>query len=364
GETEVIYDASDDRNLEAIELYIDSVFALRIPWNDDGSKPAVFLSLDTSLVQTKIGYYLIAYDENENSAISNEMTNLYVMPNYTPPENPSDLQITKLSDTVINLKWADNSENEDGFEVWRKDESTDYAIRQSLPPNTISANDTGLVPNRIYYYKIRAFHEYGYSESGEVSTEEEISLIEAPSELQATAFGTRWVRLTWQDNSDNELAFIIQRKIASGAEFSQIAALPPDTMRYDDRENLYASSSYTYRIAALGPQEQSDWSQEVTITTLSIDIVPPSDLEATYNADNNYVRLTWRDNSIYENETRIERKIGIAGSYSEIAAVEINIAAFTDSTVQRDTGYYYRVRAFVQDGLFSDYSNEAFIETK
>ncbi len=363
GTTEVIYDASDDRGLDAIELFMNELFVSRNQVNEDGSKPAVYLSIDTSYIHSNVKYYLIAYDQSGNLAVSNEMTDILVIPNISPPAEPTDLQLTKLSDSIINLQWSDNSEDEHGFEIWRKDETADYALCQSLPANTISANDTVLVPNQIYYYKIRAFHQYGFSESEEVSTAADIKLIEAPSDLQVTAFGTRWVRLTWHDNSDNELAFIIQRKIASGAEFSQIAVLPPNTIKYDDRENLFASSSYTYRMAALGSQGQSDWSEEVTITTLSIDIVPPSDLNASYNAENNNVRLSWRDNSIYEIETRIERKTGFAGAFLEIGSVGINVASYVDSTVQSEMGYYYRVRAFVQEGLFSDYSNEVFVET-
>lgn len=363
GTTEVIYDASDDRNLEAVELFMNGLFVSRNPVNEDGSKPAVYLSIDTSYVHSKIKYYLIAYDQSGNSAVSDEMTDLFVLPDFAPPAKPSDLILTKLSDSIVNLQWTDNSADEQGFEVWRKDENSDYAMRQSLPANTISTNDTGLVSGQIYYYKVRAFHQYGFSESEEVNTSEDIKLIEAPSDLQATAYGTRWVRLSWQDNSDNELAFIAQRKIASAAEFSQIAALPPNTTKFDDKENLFASSSYTYRMAALGSKGQSDWSEEVTITTLSIDVVPPSNLTASYDAENNRVQLSWRDNSIYEIETRIERKTGVAGAFLEIGAVATNVASHVDSTVQRDTGYYYRVRAFVQEGLFSDYSNEAFIET-
>lgn len=362
GLTEVSYEAEDDRGIESVELYMNETFVSRNYPGENEAKPTVSLDVDTSYINTRVSYYLIAYDLSENASISEKMTDIFVKPNMAPPNAPSNLELTKLSDSIINLRWQDNSEDESGFQVWRKDDSSEYANVQTLPANSVSANDTGLVADIVYYYKIRAFNQYSYAESEEASTEGMMTLIEAPSNVRATSFGTGWIRLFWQDNSDDELAFIIQRKIASGSDFSQIATLSPNTIQYDDRENLYASTAFTYRIAALSQAGQSDWSDEVTVSTLAIDLVPPSNLAASYDSTNSLVRLTWNDNSIYEIETRIERKIGFGGVFSEIGKVGMNVTAYADSTVQQNDTYYYRVRAYIQEGLFSDYSNEASIE--
>ncbi|MFZ5519140.1 MAG: fibronectin type III domain-containing protein [Candidatus Zhuqueibacterota bacterium] len=362
GLTEVSFKAEDDRGIESVELYMNETFVSRNYPQENEAKPAVFLNVDTSFINTRISYYLIAYDLSENSATSETMTSIFVKPNMTPPDAPSNLELTKLSETIINLQWQDNSDNELGFQVWRKNNSNSYASMQTLPANSISANDTGMVSDIVYYYKIRAFNKYSYSESEEANTEGMITRVEAPSNVQAKSFGTNWIRLLWQDNSDNELAFIIERKIASGSVFSQIATLSPNTIQFDDHENLYASTAFTYRIAALSQTGQSDWSNEVTVTTLAIDLVPPSNLVASYDSTNNRVNLTWNDNSIFEVETRIERKIGAAGVFSEIGKVGMSVTAYSDSTVQRNFTYHYRVRAYIQEGLFSDYSNEASVE--
>ncbi len=362
GLTEVSYEAEDDRGIESVELYMNETFVSRNYQQENESLPTVRLDVDTSYINTRVSYYLIAYDLSENTTTSEKMTDIFVEPDMAPPNAPSNLELTKLSDSIINLRWQDNSEDESGFQVWRKNDNSDYANVQTLPANSVSANDTGLVADIIYYYKIRVFNQYSYAESEEASTEGMMILIEAPSNVRATSFGTGWIRLFWQDNSDDELAFIIQRKIASGSEFAQIATLSPNTVQYDDRENLYASTAFTYRIAALSQAGQSDWSDEVTVSTLAIDLVPPSNLVASYDSTNSLVRLTWNDNSIYEVETRIERKTGAAGLYAEIGKVGLNVTAYADSTVQQNLTYYYRVRAYIQEGLFSDYSNEASVE--
>jgi len=362
GRTEVIYDADDDRGIESVELYMNEIFVSRNYPQENEAKPAVFLDVDTSFIDARISYYLIAYDMSEHSATSQKMTNVFVKPNTAPPNAPSGLQLTKLSDTIINLQWQDNSNDELGFQVWRKDDSNAYTNVQTLLANSISANDTAMASEIVYYYKIRAFNKYSYSESDEANTASMITLVEEPTNVQAQSFGTNWIRLLWQDNSDDELAFVIERKIASGRDFSQIATVSPNTIQFDDRENLYASTAFTYRIAALGQAGRSDWSNEVTVSTLAIDLVPPSNLVASYDSADKTVHLTWNDNSIYEVETRIERKTGAAGVYLEIGKVGMNVTTFADSTVQQNLSYSYRVRAFIQEGLFSDYSNEASAE--
>jgi hypothetical protein len=83
----------------------------------------------------------------------------------------------------------------------------------------------------------------------------------------------------------------------------------------------------------------------------------PTNLIATaINA--NRIDLSWKDNSTNEDGFRIERKIGTAGTYTEITTVGINATSYQDNTVSANTTYYYRVRAYNSVGL-SAYSNEA-----
>jgi hypothetical protein len=72
--------------------------------------------------------------------------------------------------------------------------------------------------------------------------------IVAPTNLQAVASGYA-VALTWQDNSDNETGFIVERRINYGT-WARIADLPAGTTAYTD-ENLPADpAQLTYRVRA------------------------------------------------------------------------------------------------------------------
>lgn len=70
------------------------------------------------------------------------------------------------------------------------------------------------------------------------------------------------------------------------------------------------------------------------------------------------LRLTWQDNSNNEVGFKVERKLGVAGTFAEITQPTINVTTYTDTGLAFATSYCYRVRAFNAAGN-SGYSNEA-----
>ena len=68
--------------------------------------------------------------------------------------------------------------------------------------------------------------------------------------------------------------------------------------------------------------------------------------------------LTWTDNSSDEDGFAVEREIGSAGTFTQVATVGPDVASYIDSGLDSATVYCYRVRAFNTVGD-SAYSNEA-----
>lgn len=83
----------------------------------------------------------------------------------------------------------------------------------------------------------------------------------------------------------------------------------------------------------------------------------PSSLVASANAPTQ-VTIVWQDTSATEDGFQIERRGGSSADFSQIGVVSFNSTTFTDSNVQPNTAYAYRVRAFNATGT-SSYSNEA-----
>jgi subtilisin family serine protease len=85
----------------------------------------------------------------------------------------------------------------------------------------------------------------------------------APSNLTAKVTG-KSIGLSWNDNSDNETGFAIERKTGSGA-FTQIATVGANVKTYTD--SGLARNTYTYRVRAFNNAGNSAYSNEASGTS-------------------------------------------------------------------------------------------------
>lgn len=73
------------------------------------------------------------------------------------PLAPSSLTATALSTSSIRLNWMDQSNNEDGFEIYRSNSSNGtYTLLTTTASNVTSFTDAGLTPGTVFYYRVRA----------------------------------------------------------------------------------------------------------------------------------------------------------------------------------------------------------------
>jgi hypothetical protein len=100
----------------------------------------------------------------------------------------------------------------------------------------------------------------------ETSGLEEIPL--APTELKAMVASTNQVELSWKDNSTNETAYKIERKIDSG-NFTEIGATSKDVTIFSD-QTVTLNTTYTYRVYSSNQAGKSTlYSNETTVKMIS-----------------------------------------------------------------------------------------------
>jgi len=98
-----------------------------------------------------------------------------------PPAAPSGLTAMAVSTSRIDLRWQDNSNNEDGFEIFRKIQGQSYSSLKKVGANVTSYSDTGLSPGTTYCYQVRAYNSAGTSDfSNEACATTERPLPPAP----------------------------------------------------------------------------------------------------------------------------------------------------------------------------------------
>ncbi|NWF49211.1 MAG: PQQ-dependent sugar dehydrogenase [Ignavibacteriaceae bacterium] len=162
------------------------------------------------------------------------------------------------------------------------------------------------------------------------------------------------VMLDWNDNSDNEEGFIIERKTV-GSDFVIIDSVQANQNSFVDI-NVIDSTIYTYRVRAFAGNVYSGYSNSVTVTTPLRSVNSPTSLIAQQTGIN-LVELSWIDNDLQEEGYKIERKLGENGQYYLIDSVAASIVNYSDTTVTSQNIYYYRVYAYIEQ-IRSDYSNE------
>ncbi len=92
------------------------------------------------------------------------------------PTAPSGLEATEQSYDEIELTWTDNSDDESGFKIERREDSEEgFAQVAKVDADETTFNDDDLRGERTYHYRVRAFNEAAdsdYATEASATTEE------------------------------------------------------------------------------------------------------------------------------------------------------------------------------------------------
>jgi hypothetical protein len=260
----------------------------------------------------------------------------------------------------MDLVWNDNSFNELGFRIYRKEGYWgSYSKIDSVDADSESYHDSGLSEFTEYYYYVEAYNSAGSSQSYEAyDTTLQIIPI-APSGLTATTISASQIDLAWNDESYNESGFIIERK-SGGGSFSSVGSVGPGLENYSDND-LDPFTEYFYRVCAFNTAGSSGYTNIDSALTYPAGIPPiPSNLQAEM-LNTAQVRITWNDNSNVESGFVLERQVGLSGNFEYLDSLSANQNEFIDSLgISVGNIYSYQVYAYNIVGN-SSYSNPAMV---
>lgn len=222
--------------------------------------------------------------------------------NPVSPNAPTNFTARRVSPSVIELSWTDNSDAETGF--WIEQSYTDrnftYRPGDYNPPFPF----TGFAPanaRRYYvidsapiYFRIAAFtvvdhdphlrltagSEFAYTfvpawtGSGAVPT--------PPTSIGASALSATQVRISWFDNSTNETGFDVQRS-TDGVNFSTLATIAANSTNYIDA-TVAPATTYSYRVQSVAEGAASGFVNSAQVTTPAGTSTPPPTDPAAWTA--------------------------------------------------------------------------------
>ena len=292
------------------------------------------------------------------SAPSNAATVVTSAP-LTTPAAPSNLSLKVISDTQINLAWANPASNADGFQIQRSTDGVFFATLATQYGSLCSYADRHLLSNVNYTYRIRAFNAAGVSAtSAKVTARTMVPPPTPASDLVTIPVSSTQVNLTWRDNSSNEDGFRVWRSDGSNLNntgsipyYTLVATLPAGTTSYSDK-SVKADFSWAYRIQSFSSTlGDSGYSDIVRAYTPGPTAVPaaPSGLTATV-ISSSQINLAWANNAGTALEGfKLERSQDKV-HWTQVSIRDKAAPNFNDTGLDSGASYTYRVRAYTSGG--------------
>ncbi|MDC7227298.1 MAG: hypothetical protein PQJ61_11105 [Spirochaetales bacterium] len=157
--------------------------------------------------------------------------------------------------------------------------------------------------------------------------------------------GNKQVTISWEPVPNVESYSIYQ------SDYSETVELDPESTTYT-WTGLTNGLEYSFQLTAVIPDDIGDdaLSSEETTIPLNSRIFVPSVKEVDYKS----ITITWNENSDIDSFT-VERSTSPDGSW-RIVRSNLDNNEYTDSSLENDTTYYYRIRPTDYVDIISDYT--------
>jgi len=325
---------------------------------------------NTGLSASTTYYYRVrAYKATLNSAYCEEASATTLPPPPPAPTLKSPASGSTAPNLTPRLEWnASSGSVSYGLQVSTSSGFTNLPVNEAGITGLFYDIPEGILKwNTTYYWRVNAVNSYNSTSRWSSYRYFKTPLgppPQTPSDLIATAISSSRIDLAWQDNSDDETGFKIERRTASGS-YSQIATVSAGVTSYSNT-GLSASTTYYYRVRAYKATLNSAYCEEASATTL-----PPPPPAPTLKSPGSgstvpalTPRLEWNPSS-----GAVSYGLQISTS-STFTTLLINESGITDlfydvpaGVLQWNRTYYWRVNAVNSYNSTSRWSSYRYFRT-
>jgi hypothetical protein len=217
---------------------------------------------NTNLKDSTLYYYRV---RAQNAVGFSSYSNTAMAATLPLPAAPSSLIATAVSDSEIDLAWANNAPTASDTQVEASIDNMAFSTVANLPPSVNSWRDTALNAGTRYYYRVRAQDSAGSSVYSNTATDTTFNLPAAPSSLTAAVISGSEIDLAWVNNFLAADAVVVEVS-TDGLTFTQIAVLSGSATSYQST-GLTRGAQYFYRVRAQNTSGTSAYSNSVIANT-------------------------------------------------------------------------------------------------
>ena len=288
------------------------------------------------------------------------------------PSIPKNFQITVFPEgNTLYISWDINELDTSCYELYYETTGLSHFV---LLANLTHPNDTflhsNLVDNQEYYYKLRTKDKY-WQESpfSEVisGTPKDTLAPQTPSGLSAEVLSDTKVELTWDANTDDDLAgyllYMNDPSTNQVDEFEFVDSISKDITTYT-KTGLAEQINYTFKLQAFDEvPNNSSWSLPVwAFTPDETHPNPPTEVTVT-NPTSSTLTVSW-EHSIDKDVVGyiVYHSKSLSSGYENRTDI-ITETTFVDTGLDEDTLYYYKIKAIDDFNLQSLESEAGFGKT-
>jgi hypothetical protein len=216
------------------------------------------------------------------------------------PVAPSNLtsQVYYLPELQVRLSWQDNSWNEDGFRIYRKDgyfgQPGNFELVGTVYSNVTQYSDNTVSPNSIYTYRICALNAYGMnaSDTTTIAVPVPVELASFTAEVSDKVVNLFWTTATETNNSGFEIHRKDSGVRSQESEWNSIGFVQGNGTTTEPQFYSYVDESlqpgnYQYRLKQTDYDGSFEYSKIVEVT-----IGSPQEFSLSQNYPNPFNPIT------------------------------------------------------------------------
>ena len=265
------------------------------------------------------------------------------------PDAVSDLALTTVSSTQIDLAWTQPALNGYTFVEYQIERSYDGLVWQphATTTNTSYQDTLNTNANERYYYKIITQNSYGFSVDGNV--ENTYTLPTAPAAITATVQSDVQIDLVWNNPAGtSHTGFYIEQSIDAGTTWTPVTTTATQATSHNAL-GLTPLTDYQFRVSTINPAGTSVSSPVVSTTTFGHPGVPTT--LTTTSLPGSIIELNWVAptvlNGAVVTEYKIERSTDAGTTWGPLVTNTGSLAVtYQDTGLTTTQEYYYRVSAY------------------